>query len=213
MRIGAHTLVLLATVLLGCRHAPAHSPQALREAWLDALEHDDPRAAYALLSPDARGREPYPAFVARWRADASERAAVIAEARAAKDDAVVQRSATAVHRDGVIVRWTKVGKHWLVVDGLPGARRASTPAEAIRGFLQALARTDLGAAEHYLAADLREAMHEDWARRAEAIEAALRVPGAIELSDDLSRAQLRYEPQRLLTLEQTPGGWTITALE
>ncbi|MBK6916245.1 MAG: hypothetical protein IPH07_02485 [Deltaproteobacteria bacterium] len=205
--------VLVAGLLLGCRHAPIHSPQALRDAWLDALEHDDPRAAYALLGRDARAREPYPAFLARWRADASERAAVLAAARASKDDAIVQRSATAVHRNGVVVRWTKIGKHWLVVDGLPGAQHASTPAEAIRGFLHALARTDLASAEHFLADDLREAMHEDWARRAEAIEAALRVPGAVELSDDLSRAQLRYEPQRVLTLEQTPGGWTITALE
>jgi hypothetical protein len=65
----------------------------------------------------------------------------------------------------------------------------------------------------YLAPELAESIRRDFAARAEAIDAALAKPGAIELSDDLRRAQLRYEPSRVITLEQTPQGWRITALE
>ena len=79
--------------------------------------------------------------------------------------------------------------------------------------LAAIAKAELGGAQRYLSDELATRMREDFAARVDAIEAALQVPGAIELSEDLSRAQLRYEPQRVLTLEQTPRGWTITGLE
>jgi hypothetical protein len=210
-------LLLLACVLAGCRGGrELHSPTAVREAYLDALAKDDPKAAYALLAPQLRRRVPYPTFEARWRADAAERAAILEAGRAAskgRDRVAVARRATTVHDGGVVLHWAKLGKQWFVVDGLPGDPRASTPAEAIRGFLAAIAKAELGGAQRYLSDELATRMREDFAARVDAIEAALQVPGAIELSEDLSRAQLRYEPQRVLTLEQTPRGWTITGLE
>ncbi|MBX7078933.1 MAG: hypothetical protein K1X88_07075 [Nannocystaceae bacterium] len=212
------TWVLALCVLAACRGGgrELHSPAAVRAAYLDALAKDDPKAAYALLAPQLRRRVPYESFAARWRADAAERAAIVEAARASskgRDRVAVARRATTVHEGGVVLHWAKIGKQWYVVDGLPGDPRASTPAEAIRGFLAAIARAELGGAQRYLSDELAGRMREDFAARVDAIEAALEVPGAIELSDDLSRAQLRYEPQRVLTLEQTPRGWTITGLE
>ena len=63
-----------------------------------------------------------------------------------------------------------------------------------------------------LADDLAARLDEDWEARAKAIEEALETPGALELSSDLKRAALHYEPQRTIVLEQTPQGWRILSL-
>jgi hypothetical protein len=206
--------LLFALALPACKRKSTRGPEGLRDAWVAALAADDPKAAYALLAPSVRARVPYEEFVARWKNDAKQRADVVAQAKKLPADLrVVAKNATSVHDGGIVLRWTRVGDDWLVVDGLPGARGASTPAAAIRGFIAAMHSAQLQRAERYLADDLVEALREDWSTRVDAIEAALARPGAIELSEDLERAQLRYEPQRAITLEQTPRGWRITSLE
>lgn len=209
-------LVALVCVLAlpGCKRKSTRGPEGLRDAWVAALAANDPKAAYALLAPSVRARVPYDQFVARWKDDAKQRGDVVAAAKKLPADLrVVAKNATSVHDGGIVLRWTKVGDDWLVVDGLPGARGASTPAAAIRGFIAAMNAAQLQRAERYLAEELVDALREDWSTRVDAIEAALARPGAIELSKDLVHAQLRYEPQRAITLEQTPRGWRITSLE
>lgn len=205
----------LAIVVLGaCGPRGTRSPEAARAAYLDALRKDDPVAAYALLAPDVRARVDYPSFLARWRDDVAERKQIVEGAAALDGSRVVAgHTATTVHEGGVVLRWAKLGKGWVVTGGLPPTARASTPAEAIRGFIAALGAAPLGAAQQFLSPELADALREDWADRARAIEAALAKPGAIELSDDLRRAQLRYEPGRVIVLEQTATGWAITNLE
>ena len=73
--------------------------------------------------------------------------------------------------------------------------------------------TDMTRIRSLLGDELADAVDEDWQSRVEAMEAALDRPGSIELSSDLRRAELRYEQDRVLTLQQTPRGWRITALE
>lgn len=206
--------ILCALATSACKRKSTRGPEGLRDAWVAALAANDPKAAYELLAPSVRARTPYPEFVARWKEDAKQRADVVAQAKQLPADLrVVAKNATTVHDGGIVLRWTKVGDDWLVVDGLPGARGASTPAAAIRGFIAAMNAAQLQRAERYLSDDLVSALREDWSTRVDAIEAALARPGAIELSEDLARAQLRYEPQRAITLEQTPRGWRITSLE
>ena len=204
----------LALVLVGCASGGPRSPEALRQAHLDALAKDDPKAAYQLLAPEVRARVDYASFAARWKADAKERAATRDAAKklpAAMREPI--RGGTSVHDGGTVLTWTEIDGKWLVTSGLPGDRVAATPSEAIRGFVAAARTADLGAVNRYLAPELAESIRKDFAARADAIDAALAKPGAIELSDDLRRAQLRYEPSRVITLEQTPQGWRITALE
>jgi hypothetical protein len=205
---------LLFLVLCACATAGPRSPQALRQAHVDALAKNDPKAAYELLAPEVKATVDYPTFLARWKADQKERAATVAAAKklpAALKDPV--KGGTSVHDGGVVIGWTEIDGRWLAVSGLPGDRVAATPSEAIRGFITASRTADLAGIERYLAPDLAESIRRDFAARVESIEAALAKPGAIELSDDLRRAQLRYEPSRVITLEQTPQGWRITALE
>ena len=199
---------------LGCASGGPRSPEALRQAHLEALAKNDPKAAYELLAPEVRARVDYPSFAARWKADAKERAATRAAAKklpAAMREPI--KGGTSVHDGGTVLTWTEIDGKWLVTSGLPGDRVAATPSEAIRGFVAAARTADLAAVNRYLAPELAESIRRDFAARAEAIDAALAKPGAIELSDDLRRAQLRYEPSRVITLEQTPQGWRITALE
>ena len=72
-------------LLLGCAGAP-RTPEALRDAWMTALEHDDPAAAWALMSPAAQAATDREAFDARWTSQRSTREAM---ARAAAPPASV----------------------------------------------------------------------------------------------------------------------------
>ncbi|WAS98217.1 hypothetical protein [Nannocystis punicea] len=207
-------LLLAGLLLLACRGGGgARSPEALREAYARALTADDPAAAYALLGPELRAATSKEVFTARWKAQAAERSA----AKAALDTLPPAlkppvRGGETVH-DGAVLAWAMVGGHYQVVTGLPGLPDLSTPAGAIRAFLAAVRRADLGALSALLADDLSSRLRDDWNRRADLLEQLLKQPGAIEYTPGMERAILRYEPGRALTLEQTPQGWRIVALQ
>jgi hypothetical protein len=112
-----------------------------------------------------------------------------------------------------VLKWAKVGDRYLIVGGLPQLPDTSTPAQTIRSFLAAVRTADLTAVETLLASELLGKISEDWEARAGAIEEALERPGSVELSAELARAELRYDAERAITLEQTERGWRITALE
>ncbi len=197
----------------GCRSSGARSPEALRDAYAQALRRDDPDAAYALLSPELQAATTRAAFRARWKAQAAERKAAQA---AISGLAPAYRAAVpggqTVHGDRVLT-WVQVAGHYQVVHGLPGLPDSSTPAQAIRAFLAAIRGADLHTLESLVSDELSARLRDDWNRRATAIEALLAQPGAIEYSGDMQRAVLRYEPGRALTLEQSPAGWRLTALQ
>lgn len=209
-------LRLVAALVLGltaCRSSGARSPEALRDAYAQALRRDDPDAAYALLAPELQAKTSKAAFRARWRAQAAERAA----ARAAIGDLPATHRAAipggqTVHGDRVLT-WAQVAGRWQIVDGLPGLPDSSTPSQAIRAFLAAVRSADLHTLEALVSDELAARLRDDWNRRASVIEALLEQPGAIEYSSDMQRAVLRYEPGRALTLEQSEAGWRLTALQ
>ncbi len=176
------------------------------------MQSGDAEAAYALLSDAAKARTPKAEFVARFSDLSKERAALVAAAKAAPAPALILEGVT-MHEGGRTLTWTWVDDRYWVIDGLPGRPSTATPALAIRAFLDAVRRTDLGAITALLAEPLAEAIDEDFTARADAIERALEDPGAIELSADARRAELRYEPERALRLEQSKDGWRITGLQ
>jgi hypothetical protein len=209
-RVATAVLCVLATA---CVARQARSPAQVRDAHVAALRADDPAAAYALLSPELRAATPYAEFEARWKADAAEHEAAIAAAESLDPAlAVPLHGGTTVHEGGRVLQWTQVDDALQVVDGLPGRPDTSTPAQAVRAFVAAVRRADLAEVKGLLGESLLEAVDEDWSDRVDAIERALEEPGALDLSADLRRAELRYEAGRALTLEQTPQGWRITRL-
>lgn len=198
---------------LGCGHRQARSPTRLRDAHVAALRADDPAAAYALLSPEVKASVPYEEFEARWKADAAEHRTSVAAAESL--DPALQaplHGGTTVHPGGRVLRWTQVGDELAVIEGLPGRPDTSTPAQTVRAFVAAVRSADLVEVRGLLSDSLLSAFEEDLETRIDAIERALEEPGALELSADLRRAELRYEGSRVLTLEQTPTGWRITGL-
>jgi hypothetical protein len=211
------TCVIVIALLLapaGCKPRSPRSPEQLRERYAEALRKDDPEMAYALLSPEVQARVSPEEFAHRWRAQAKEHALAL-EGIDGLDEAHAApvRKGTTVHAGGRVLRWAKVGDHYLIVGGLPHLPDTSTPAQTIRSFLAAVRSADLTSFETLLTSELLGTISEDWEARAGAIEKALEQPGAIELSADLARAELRYDAQRAITLEQTELGWRITALE
>ena len=63
----------LAAMVPGCKRVQHRSPEALREAYVDALPSDDPKIAYAMLTPEVQASVPYEAFAARWTKEQAER--------------------------------------------------------------------------------------------------------------------------------------------
>lgn len=206
-------LAWLVALAGACGPRPTRAPTQLRDAHVAALAADDPAAAYALLAPEVRAAVPYAEFEARWKTDAAEHEAALAAAKSL-DPALAAPlyGGTTVHDGGRVLRWTQVDDELQVVDGLPGRPDTSTPAQTVRAFVAAVRQAELGEVKGLLGESLLEAVDEDWSERVDAIERALAEPGALDLSADLRRAELRYEAGRAVTLEQTPQGWRITGL-
>lgn len=219
------TLALaLAGFMCGCaaREAPPRttSPQALRDAYARALERDDPRAAYVLLSPDLQAEISEADFTARWRSYAEERDAA-AQALTDAPEAVTATGTTA-HENGAIVRWVEVDGRFVIVEGLPGLPDRSTPSATVRAFIAATRALDRASVSALLGDELRDQTVEALAARAAALDAALREPGAFDFEQGRTRAILRYgEPtltpgqptERKLVLERDDRGWRIVAFQ
>ncbi len=201
-------------ILASCSRAQHRSPEQLRESYIEALPGSDAKSAYDMLSPQVQAEVPYADFEARWKGEAAERKARLQTARAlSPEDAVGLRGGTTAHTGGKVLTWSELDGVYYVTSGLPGTPQSSTPAQTVHALIEAVREADLGGVRVLLSDRLAEALAEDWQTRVDAIEAALDRPGSIELSPDLRQAELRYDTGKALTLEQTPHGWRITALE
>jgi len=204
----------LALTLAGCSTRGPRSAEKLYEAYLDAIARNDAKAAYALLTPAVKAATPRAEFEARWAQQRAEHAAIL-ESKP-REPTIIHQGAT-VHAGGRVLTWAENPgddpRAYYVTGGLPTEGRTDTPVEAIRTLLAGLRTADAEGLHEVLGEDLRAAFRDDWQARAEAIEAALEQPGALELSPDAQRAALRYAQGHMLTLERTDRGWRITALE
>lgn len=204
---------LLLVAGLGCSHGQSRSPARLRDAHVEALAANDAAAAYALLAPQVQARVSFEEFEARWKADAAEHRQTVTAARSLPAELQAPlHGGTTLHGGGRALHWTQVDDELQVTAGLPGRPDTSTPAQTVRAFIGAVRRAELGEVRSLLGESLLAALEEDWSTRVDAIERALEEPGALDLSADLQRAELRYEGNRVLTLEQTRQGWRITGL-
>ncbi len=199
-------------MLLALACGPRHTatPDDLRDAWAKALRDDDPEKAWALLSPGAQAQIGKEAFLERWTRDREDHRAQL-EAHEkfdpAADEGVVLAGRT-THPGGAELRWVEVEGDYLVLAGLPTSAWTMTAESTIRAFISALRRASDGSLEGLVAPELRERVSDAWSERADAIEAALEVPGSLELSSEYDRAVLRYEGGAVV-LERTESGWRV----
>lgn len=202
-----------ALALAGCAAAAKRSPEGLREAYAAALRSDDPDAAYELLAPEVQARTDRDEFRERWKKDRAQHDAALAAIDGLDDDReAAVLTGTTTHEGGAVLRWTYTELGFLVIDGLPGLPDTSTPAATARALIAALRSATDEQLERVLSPALIEQLGGEWKARADAIEKALELPGAISYSADNSLAVLHYGAGSAITFEQTPQGWRISEI-
>ena len=115
-------------------------------AYLKALNSNDPRDAYGLLSASARHATSYDEFALQWKSSEKERrwqAKVVEDSLKGNPD--VGERALISYSDGKLVQLEREGKTWRLESELVSRSRAKRPRDAIRLFADAIAARDLGA--------------------------------------------------------------------
>ena len=151
--------ILLAT---GCGGSSSGRPATASEAvaqYASAIEANDARRAYALLSSELRSKMTFERFESQWRAHAAERklqAAALVDAR--KADSALGARAIVSYKDGSAIALTQESSQWHLERALVGRVVAATPRDAIRSLTRALSDTDFAAFVGVLSKRKREAL-------------------------------------------------------
>lgn len=128
-------------------------------AYVRALQGDDPRAAYALLSADTRRRVSYDEFALAWKQGDKERAW---QARTLSDSLKgnpdVGERAQVSYSDGKLVQLEREGATWRLENELVSRSRAKQPRDAIRLFAEAVAGRDITGALNVLTQRRRDSL-------------------------------------------------------
>jgi hypothetical protein len=137
---------LLSVGSAGCGSVLGKAPPAEDgvAALVKALEGDDPRAAYNLLSKQTRKKVSFEEFSVQWNAHKAERAWQAKElAGALQGDPDVGERAAVTYPDGKSVGLEREGKKWRLDSALIARVRAAKPRDAIRMFADAIRHRDL----------------------------------------------------------------------
>jgi hypothetical protein len=133
-------------VVCGCGGASGPSSPAADgvRAYQRALRDNDPRAAYALLSAEARKKVSFDEFALAWKQSDKERTW---QARALDDglrgNPDVGERALISFSDGKLVQLEREGKTWRLESELVSRSRAKQPRDAIRLFAEAITARDI----------------------------------------------------------------------
>ena len=210
--LAAGFLVAGALAAAGCRASLGKAPPAERgvAALVRALEGDDPRAAYELLSAETRKTVTFEAFAIQWKASKAERAWQAARlAEALRGDPDVGERAAVTYPDGKSVLLEREGNRWRLESALISRVRAGRPRDAIRMFAEAVRRNDLDAILRTLTLRRREGL----ARQIEGFLAGIdrKVDGKLE-EIGTDRAELRWDENGVrfrIVLRKEDDEWRI----
>jgi len=185
-------------------HARPDARGTLR-AWAEAVERDDPAAAWRLVSAEARRGTSESDFTRRWkelREERRERASDLKRVTAPPAESarlvVGQRAALAVLEP--------VG--WRILSPRLERVGASSPEEALSRFVRALEARDFDAALQLLGEPLRSSLERELAERLSRLRTLVGKP----LPIDGNRARVRYDSRYLIELIQENGAWQINDL-
>ncbi len=186
---------------------PAHTGAT---AIARTLAGDDPAAAYALLSAEARRRVSFEEFRLQWRATAAERAWQAARLREAlATDADAGERAVVRYGDGKSVGLARDQGRWRLDAALVTRTRAARPREAVRRFAEAVRARDLQAFLATLTNRRREGLERQLAGFAAGLDR--KVEGTIE-EIGTDRAELRWDESGMryrIILRKEDGDWRI----
>jgi hypothetical protein len=199
--------LVVAACAIGC--ATSATPEGVARAWADAALHDDPDAAYALLSKRVRSGLSQTEFNRRWRLSRVEAAAQAGAIRAGGQPASLgaeararggARAALVFDRETLSTGW-RLGD--LPVSTVAGA---GSPEEAARALGRALAEHRWEAALTVLSSGVRETVMRELRER----QSALQEIGPIEITGDKARARAgRFE----VSFERAAdGAWKVVGI-
>jgi hypothetical protein len=179
-------------------------------AYVNALRADDPHAAYALLSDDARKKTSFEEFAIQWKQTAPERhwqANVLDESLKGSPD--VGERALVSYSDGKLVALEREGNAWRLESELVSRSRAQQAGDALRIFADAVAARDVAGALDVLTARRREGL----TRQVEGFLSGL----SKHVNDQLDtfgkdRAELRWDENGIryrIVLLRENGEWRV----
>lgn len=237
-RAGAAFLVAcIVSGAAACHRPRTPTPQAAIARYAQALRDDDPKAAYALLTRDARRSTPYADFATRWREQAAERQAQLEaihrDLALLSSPLVFERTATltaephpvAAHGtnltasspplpSGGQAQFVKHGGYWYADTALLSAQFYETPEAAIRALLRALDAPELQALIGVWTDDRRLELSQQAAITAQGLRHALDTGTQATYLDE-GRAQFSYyagDVWFLIALIRERGGWHIESI-
>ncbi|MBT8495443.1 MAG: hypothetical protein KJO07_20510 [Deltaproteobacteria bacterium] len=152
-------LSLLGAVACGGGQARTTSAADAVDTYITAVENDDPKLAYALLSNEVRKSLPFAKFEAAWKRSAKERqmqAAALDQARKTRPD--LGARAVVEFKDGRAVSLSREATRWRLERALVGRVVASKPRDAVRALTKAVQAADFEAFVAILSKRKREAL-------------------------------------------------------
>ena len=136
-------IVLLAFACGGATGPSSPAADGVR-AYVHALRDNDPRAAYALMTAQARKQVSFDEFALVWKQSDKERAWQIQVLEdSLKGNPDVGERALISFSDGKLVQLEREGKAWRLESELVSRSRAKQPRDAIRLFAEAIAARDI----------------------------------------------------------------------
>ena len=178
-------------------------------AYVAALHSNDPRAAYDLLSSDARKKLSYDEFALQWKQSEQERtwqAKVLEDSLKGNPD--VGERALVSFSDGKLVQLEREGKTWRLESELVTRSRAKRPRDALRMFADAVAARDVNAA----LATLTPRRKEGLAKQIEGFIAGLAKHSKDPVEEGNDRAELRWDENGIryrIVLKKIDDEWRI----
>jgi hypothetical protein len=154
-------ILLAIAVAVGCGGGIGTSRPAADgvRALIGALRGDDPRAAYELMSSDARRKIDFEEFAMQWKQTQPERlwqARVLEESL--RGDPDVGERASVEFSDDKRVGLEREGRAWKLDSALVSRARAPRPRDAIKMFAEAVKRRDIAAVLDVLTERRREGL-------------------------------------------------------
>lgn len=204
----APALALVALLFTGAcsRQAEAHHPRTALDSYISAVEANNPRAAYALLSKKVRDKIPFQDFAIRWKkdyADLKVQAEDLRKVQAKPEVYEVQATIDVGGKRSVSLALEEGS--WRIKGGVGAGFDSLSPKEAILGLLRALEARNFSAFLKLLSKPRREQFLRELSLRLEKLKANM----DRELEVTGNRARFQYDPNYWIQLVKEDGVWKI----
>ena len=197
-------LCLVALFVAGCGAAQQSGPQGTLRQYIDAINANQPAAAYALMDESVRRQMTLSEFVARWKSvqpELREQAAQLRETLAKP----IKARAQLTYPTGTRATLLLDDSRWQLDEGIAVTVATATPIDALRAFVRAVEQRSYDAVVKLLAKQVRENIERDIGERLSKLKQSLNQ----EIEVTGNRARLQYDPRYKIELTNEDGQWKV----